>query len=109
MLRAPPPPCREYRFLLATCSWLSTPTAWNPGMDCFCAAKAAAFVDNLAPDDRVAVLTIPWMKSEVSLSNNREAAKTALVRPLSPARRKTWSVEYSIGLWRHLRPSGTRT
>jgi len=69
----------------------------EPGDGLLACREAANFVDRLAPDDRVAVVTIPRMQSTVTMTKNRAQAKAELTTVITGSDRHR-SLQFSIGL-----------
>jgi VWFA-related protein len=70
----------------------------EPGDGLLLRREAGIFVDRLAPDDRVGVVTIPRMKSDVTLTKDRVQVKAALATVITGAARYR-SLMYRIGLY----------
>ena len=70
----------------------------DPGYGLLVRREAERFIEGLAPNDRVGVVTIPRMKSEVTLTKARAQAKRALADVITGAARYR-SPRYRIGLY----------
>jgi VWFA-related protein len=70
----------------------------EPGDGLLVQREAAKFIDRLAPDDRIGVVTIPRMQSEVTMTKIREDAKAALAKVITGSERYR-SQMFRIGLW----------
>jgi VWFA-related protein len=70
----------------------------EPGDGLLLQREAAKFIDRLAPDDRIGVVTIPRMKSEVTMTKIREQVKAALAKVITGSERYR-SQQFRIGLW----------
>jgi len=70
----------------------------EPGDGLLLQREAARFIDRLAPDDRIGVLTIPRVQTDVTMTKDREQVKIALGRVITGSERYR-SQQYRIGLW----------
>jgi VWFA-related protein len=70
----------------------------EPGDGLLLRREAGRLIDRLAPDDRVGVVTIPRMKSEVTLTKDRVRVKAELATVITGAARYR-SPKYRIGLY----------
>ena len=70
----------------------------EPGDGLLVRREAGTFIDHLAPDDRIGVVTIPRTKSEVTMTKIRERVKAALAKVITGSERYR-SQRFWIGLW----------
>jgi VWFA-related protein len=70
----------------------------EPGDGLLVQREAAKFIDRLAPDDRIGVVTIPRVQSEVTMTKIREQVKAALAKVITGSERYR-SQMFRIGLW----------
>lgn len=68
----------------------------HPGNERQVIDAATRLLDRLAPEDRVAIVTMPRGKVEADLSTDREPARQALQRIIGHAPRQTSRFEFSI-------------
>ena len=69
----------------------------EPGDGLLVRKAVKGFLDQLAPDDRVGVATVPWLKSEVELSRLRSGARKLLDSVMTGSERFR-SREFEIGV-----------
>jgi len=70
----------------------------EPGDGLLLQREVATFIDGLAPDDRIGVVTIPRPKSEVTMTKIRAQVKAELAKVITGSERYR-SQQFSIGLW----------
>jgi VWFA-related protein len=83
------PPARNILIVVDTDSM-------EPGDGLLARQEAAKFIDKLAADDRVGIVTIPWMASVVTMTKNRDQARAALQKVITGAER--YRSQYAVGL-----------
>jgi len=59
----------------------------EPGDGLLASRAADRLLDQLTPDDRVGVATIPWLRHEVTMTDNRDAVRVALAGVISGSER----------------------
>ncbi len=69
----------------------------EPGDGLLLRKAVKGFLDQLAPDDRVGVATVPWLKREVELSRLRSGARKLLDSVITGSERFR-SREFEIGV-----------
>jgi VWFA-related protein len=69
----------------------------EPGDGLLVRQEASKFVDNLAPDDRVGVVTIPRVQSVVTMTKIREQVRAELAKVITGAERYR-SLQFSVGM-----------
>jgi VWFA-related protein len=69
----------------------------EPGDGLLVRKAVKGFLDQLAPDDRVGVATVPWLKSEVELSRLRSGARK-LLDSVTTGNERFRSGEFKIGV-----------
>ena len=77
----------------------------EPGDGLLVQREAAKFIDRLAPDDRIGVVTIPRVQSEVTMTKTREDVKAALAKVNTGSERYR-SQRFWIGLWEAFEAEG---
>ena len=89
-----PEPPRRPR---ATSSSSSTATAWSRVTASWREQAAEKFLGQLGPDDRVGVATIPWLRSAITMTKNRDELQRALAG-VNTGSERFRPVPYNIGL-----------